>query len=103
MRTLPGIGRKSANVLASVLFKMPVMAVDTHVHRVSARIGLTLSAKNPYQTEMQLIRHIPEKYIPLAHHWLILHGRYVCQARKPRCTECGIRTFCSYYAKGKGG
>jgi endonuclease-3 len=103
MRTLPGIGRKSANVLASVLFKMPVMAVDTHVHRVSARIGLTSRAKNPYQTEMQLIRHIPEKYIPLAHHWLILHGRYVCQARKPRCAECGICTFCSYYAKGKGG
>lgn len=75
------------------------MAVDTHVHRVSARIGLTTGAKNPFQTEMQLIKHIPEELIPLAHHWLILHGRYVCIARKPKCNECGIKADCRYYQK----
>jgi len=88
LQTLPGVGRKTANVLAAVLFNKPTMAVDTHVHRVSARIGLTTGAKTPLQTEMQLVSHIPEELIPLAHHWLILHGRYVCVARKPKCSEC---------------
>ncbi len=99
LQTLPGVGRKTANVLASVLFSKPAMAVDTHVHRVAARIGLTWRARNPVQTEKQLVEHIPEHLIPLAHHWLILHGRYVCQARKPKCHECGIRIYCRYAAK----
>ena len=99
LQKLPGIGRKSANVLAAVIFNKPAMAVDTHVHRVSARIGLTINAKNPYQTEMQLIKHIPEDLIPIAHHWLILHGRYVCVARKPKCSECGLTEICKYYQK----
>ena len=73
------------------------MAVDTHVFRVSARIGLTLKAKNPYEAEMQLVKHIPEELIPIAHHWLILHGRYVCMARKPECSVCGIKAFCKFY------
>jgi endonuclease III len=94
---LPGIGRKSANVLAAVVFNKPTMAVDTHVFRVAARIGLTTNAKTPLQTEMQLVAHIPENLIPLAHHWLILHGRYVCIARKPKCAECGLTSFCKYY------
>lgn len=99
LQTLPGVGRKTANVLAAVLFNKPVMAVDTHVHRVSARIGLTTYAKNPLQTEMQLVRHIPEELIPLAHHWLILHGRYICIARKPKCGECGLTAYCRYFKK----
>lgn len=94
---LPGVGRKTANVIASVAFNKPAMAVDTHVHRVSARIGLTTGAKNPFQTEMQLIKYIPESLIPKAHHWLILHGRYVCKARKPDCPGCGLKDFCRYY------
>lgn len=97
LQKLPGVGRKTANVLASVIFDMPAMAVDTHVHRVSARIGLTRNAKNPFQTEMQLVRHIPKEMISRAHHWLILHGRYVCIARKPKCGECGINDLCKYY------
>ena len=97
LQKLPGIGRKSANVLAAVIFNKPAMAVDTHVFRVAARIGLTVNAKNPYQAEMQLIKHIPRDLIPLAHHWLILHGRYVCQARKPKCDECGLQAICKYY------
>jgi len=97
LQKMPGIGRKSANVLAAVIFNKPAMAVDTHVHRVSARIGLTVKAKNPYQTEMQLIKYIPAELIPLAHHWLILHGRYVCQARKPKCGECGLTSVCRFY------
>jgi endonuclease-3 len=97
--TLPGVGRKTANVLASVLFNKPALAVDTHVHRVSARIGLTVNAKNPLQTELQLVKHIPPSQIPLAHHWLILHGRYVCIARKPKCAECGISRWCKYFDK----
>lgn len=97
LQRLPGIGRKSANVLASVLFSKPVMAVDTHVFRVAARIGLTTNAKTPLQTEIQLVRQIPEQYIPKAHHWLILHGRYICIARKPKCHECGLISFCRYY------
>ncbi|MFH1159628.1 MAG: endonuclease III [bacterium] len=99
LQKLPGVGRKTANVLAAVLFNKPAMAVDTHVHRVSARIGLTTGAKNPYQTEMQLVRYISPELIPRAHHWLILHGRYVCKARKPACGECGISGFCKYFRR----
>jgi endonuclease-3 len=97
LQKLPGVGRKTANVLASVAFNQPKMAVDTHVFRVAARLGLTYRAKNPLQTEMQLIQYIPEDKISIAHHWLILHGRYVCQARKPKCEVCGISEFCKYY------
>ena len=99
LQKMPGVGRKTANVIASVYFRKPAMAVDTHVFRVAARIGLTVKAKNPYQAEMQLIEHIPEDKIRLAHHWLILHGRYVCQARKPKCENCGIASFCEYYKR----
>jgi len=97
LQKLPGVGRKTANVLASVIYSKPAMAVDTHVHRVSARIGLTVNAKNPLQTERQLVKHIPESLIPLAHHWLILHGRYVCVARKPKCDICGLTPVCKYF------
>jgi endonuclease-3 len=97
LQKLPGVGRKTANVIASCIFNQPKMAVDTHVFRVSARLGLTRGAKTPLQTEQQLIKHIPEELIPLAHHWLILHGRYVCLARNPKCWECGIREWCRYY------
>jgi endonuclease-3 len=97
LMTIPGVGRKTANVLASVIYKKPAMAVDTHVFRVSARIGLTTGAKTPYQAEIQLVKHIPEQLIPLAHHWLILHGRYVCIARKPKCSECGLTSICKYH------
>ena len=97
LQKLPGVGRKTANVIAAVAFNKPALAVDTHVFRVSARIGLTRNAKNPLQTEMQLVRYIPEHLIPKAHHWLILHGRYVCKARKPECRICGIRDICKYY------
>ncbi len=104
LQKLPGVGRKTANVLASVLFNKPAMAVDTHVFRVSERIGLTTGSKNPLQTEKELVKYFPEELIPLAHHWLILHGRYVCQARKPKCDECGLTEFCRYYqAKIKTG
>ena len=99
LQKLPGVGRKTANVILSVVFRKPAMAVDTHVFRVAARIGLSTGAKNPYETEMQLIRYIPEEKIPLAHHWLILHGRYICTARKPACTECGVRDFCRFVNK----
>ncbi len=102
LETIPGVGRKTANVIASCLFNQPKMAVDTHVFRVAARIGLTTNAKNPRQAEEQLIKYIPEKQIPLAHHWLILHGRYVCVARNPKCAECGIKEFCKYYEKNYG-
>jgi endonuclease-3 len=97
LQKLPGVGRKTANVIASVYFNKPAMAVDTHVFRVADRIGLTNRAKNPYQTEMQLIKHIPENLIPKAHHWLILHGRYVCKARKPECAACGCKGFCRFF------
>jgi len=99
LQTLPGVGRKTANVVGAVIFDKKVMAVDTHVFRVSARIGLTRGAKNPLQTEMQLYKHIPADIIPLAHHWLILHGRYVCLARKPKCEACGLTPWCAYYEK----
>lgn len=96
---LPGVGRKTANVIASVVFGKPAMAVDTHVFRVSNRIGLTTNSKTPLETERELVRHIPEELIPRAHHWLILHGRYICLARKPKCDDCGIAPFCLHYAR----
>lgn len=96
---LPGVGRKTANVIASVIFEKPTMAVDTHVFRVSNRIGLTTNAKNPLQSEKQLIKFIPEYMVPRAHHWLILHGRYVCLARNPKCEECAIKLYCKFYDK----
>jgi endonuclease-3 len=98
---LPGVGRKTANVILSVAYKKPAMAVDTHVFRVAARIGLATGARNPYETELQLVRHIPEELLFKAHHWLILHGRYVCTARNPDCNNCGIRHLCIYFAKKK--
>ncbi|MFM9052976.1 MAG: endonuclease III [Bacteroidota bacterium] len=97
--TLPGVGRKTANVIASVVYDLPAMAVDTHVFRVSARLGLTVGAKNPLQAEKQLIKHIPESDVARAHHWLILHGRYTCLARNPRCTDCGLTASCSFFNK----
>lgn len=101
LQILPGVGRKTANVIASVIFNKPHIAVDTHVFRVSARIGLSTGAKTPLQTELQLMKYIKEDLRPLAHHWLILHGRYVCKARKPLCSECGITDFCKYYNSKK--
>ena len=97
LEKLPGVGRKTANVIASVVYDKPTMAVDTHVFRVSARLGLTTNAKNPLQTEEQLIKFIPEKLVPKAHHWLILHGRYVCLARKPLCEKCKLTEWCKYF------
>jgi len=97
--TLPGVGRKTANVITSVVDQQPNMAVDTHVFRVSARIGLTVGAKTPLATEKQLIQNIPRELIHKAHHWLILHGRYVCVARNPKCDQCGIKPVCKYYQK----
>ncbi len=94
---LPGVGRKTANVIASVVYEKPAMAVDTHVFRVAARIGLTIGAKTPLATEKQLVKFLPEKVVHKAHHWLILHGRYVCVARKPKCEICGITSFCKYF------
>lgn len=96
LQTLPGVGRKTANVVGSVAFNIPAMAVDTHVFRVANRIGLT-NSKTPLETEKQLMKHIPKYLWNIAHHWLILHGRYVCIARKPKCWECGINTYCKYY------
>lgn len=98
LQKLPGVGRKTANVMASVVFSKPVMAVDTHVFRVSRRIGLVVNARNPLDAENQLTGNIPSPLISKAHHWLILHGRYVCKARNPLCEECGLRSFCKYYA-----
>lgn len=97
LQKMPGVGRKTANVIASVVFNKAAMAVDTHVFRVAARLGLTINAKTPFACEMQLIKNIPEEKIPLAHHWLILHGRYVCVARNPKCPECGLKQWCKYY------
>lgn len=99
LQTLPGVGRKTANVVASVAFGQPRMAVDTHVFRISERLGLTTGSKSPLQTELELTKHIPTALIPRAHHWLILHGRYVCVARKPKCEECGLRPYCRHFAK----
>jgi endonuclease III len=101
LEKLPGVGRKTANVVASVIFNKPAMAVDTHVFRVANRIGLTTNAKTPLAAELQLIKHIPGDLIPRAHHWLILHGRYVCIARKPKCHICPIQKFCRYYTNSQ--
>lgn len=103
LQTLPGVGRKTANVILSVVFDKPAMAVDTHVFRVSERLGLTTNSKNPLQTETELVKHIPAELIPKAHHWLILHGRYVCLARKPKCEECGLTAWCRYFQKTQHG
>ena len=100
LQKLPGVGRKTANVISSVIHNQPAMAVDTHVFRVSKRLGLVnQNAKTPLEVEKQLVKNIPEEYIPKAHHWLILHGRYICLARKPKCEECGISNFCRYFEK----
>lgn len=99
LQKLPGVGRKTANVVMAVAFNKPAMPVDTHVFRVSARIGLTKGAKTPLETEKQLVAHIPQNVLSKAHHWLILHGRYVCNARKPKCEECGIADICDFYQK----
>ncbi len=96
--SLPGVGRKTANVMASVIWHQPRMAVDTHVFRVANRIGLTTNSRTPLQTEVQLTRHIPAEHIPTAHHWLILHGRYVCTARSPKCHQCGIAPYCKFFS-----
>lgn len=99
LQKMPGVGRKTANVVASVVYNKPAMAVDTHVFRVAARIGLTTRAKTPLQAEQQLVKYLPDKVISRAHHWLILHGRYMCKARKPDCSQCGISNFCSYFQR----
>lgn len=97
LQKLPGVGRKTANVIASVVFDKPAMAVDTHVFRVSNRIGLTRNSKTPFETEQELVKHIPKELIPIAHHWLILHGRYTCLARKPKCDICGLKPWCHHF------
>ncbi len=99
LQELPGVGRKTAHVLASVLFKKPVLAVDTHIFRVSARIGLTRNAKNPLECEKQLIKYLSPEIILNTHHWLLLHGRYICIARKPKCNECGLQEICVFFQK----
>lgn len=96
---LPGVGRKTANVITSVVDNQPNLAVDTHVFRVSARIGLTVRAKTPLATEQQLLKYLPKELVSIFHHWLILHGRYICIARKPRCGECGLKPVCAYFQK----
>ncbi len=97
MQKMPGVGRKTANVIASVVFNKPALAVDTHVFRVAARIGLSTNAKTPLETEKQLVKYFPDDLIPIAHHWLILHGRYVCMSRKPKCQKCGLTDICKFY------
>lgn len=97
LQKLPGVGRKTANVIASVVFNKPAMAVDTHVFRVAARIGLSVNSKTPLETERQLVEYFPEELLPLAHHWLILHGRYTCLARSPKCDKCGLTEVCTFY------
>lgn len=99
LQTLQGVGRKTANVVCAVIWQQPTMAVDTHIFRVSERLGLTTNSKNPLQTEKQLVKYIPAEVIPKAHHWLLLHGRYVCQARKTKCEQCGIAPYCRYFEK----
>ena len=99
LQTLQGVGRKTANVVCAVIWQQPTMAVDTHIFRVSERIGLTTGSKNPLQTEKQLVKYIPADLIPKAHHWLLLHGRYVCQARRPHCEQCGLQPYCRYFLK----
>jgi endonuclease-3 len=99
LQKMPGVGRKTANVIASVIYQKPVMAVDTHVFRVAERLGLTINAKNPLEAEKQLTKHLPDEVIHVAHHWLILHGRYVCVARKPKCDTCEITNLCKSFGK----
>ena len=99
LQTLPGVGRKTANVVCAVIWNQPTMAVDTHIFRVSERIGLTTHSKSPLETEKQLVKYIPAEVIPKAHHWLLLHGRYVCKARKPLCENCGIKPYCKTGSK----
>ena len=101
LQTLAGVGRKTANVVLAVWWNQPTMAVDTHIFRVAERLGLTTKAKNPLDSEKQLIKYIPEEIIPKAHHWLLLHGRYTCQARKPQCENCGLNTICRCFSKKK--
>jgi endonuclease III len=101
LQTLPGVGRKTANVVTAVAFGQPRMAVDTHVFRISERLGLTTNSRTPLQTELTLTKHIPQELIPNAHHWLLLHGRYICTARKPKCNECGLKDFCRKYEKNE--
>jgi endonuclease III len=97
LQKMPGVGRKTANVIASVVYEKPTMAVDTHVFRVAARLGLTTNATTPLETEKQLVKYIPENKIAIAHHWLILHGRYICLARSPKCAECPLQECCKYF------
>ena len=101
LQRLPGVGRKTANVIGAVIWQKEVMPVDTHVFRVAARIGLSRGAKTPLQTELQLEKNIPSHLLPIAHHWLILHGRYVCTARSPKCAECGIKVWCRHFSAKK--
>lgn len=103
LQKLPGVGRKTANVIASVVYNKPAMAVDTHVFRVAARIGLSTNAKTPLACEQQLMKYFPEELVPKAHHWLILHGRYTCIARKPKCDKCGLTEVCKFYKKEVAG
>lgn len=103
LQRLPGVGRKTANVVEAVYFNRPAMPVDTHVFRVANRLGLTIDSKTPLQTERELVRHIPPELLPKAHHWLILHGRYVCLARRPKCGQCGLSTVCRHYAQEQKG
>lgn len=99
LTALPGVGRKTANVVQAVIWGKPTMAVDTHIFRVSARLGLTRNSRTPFQTEQVLTRHIPSDLIPRAHHWFLLHGRYVCTARSPQCDRCGLAPYCASYAQ----
>ena len=99
LQKLPGVGRKTANVVGSVYFNIPAMPVDTHVFRVANRIGLTKNAKNPLESELQLLKLFPKEKLNIAHHWLILHGRYLCKARRPECERCGITSICNYFLK----
>lgn len=101
LQTLPGVGRKTANVVCAVIWQQPTMAVDTHIFRVAERIGLTTKSKSPLQTEKTLVKYIPETVIPKAHHWLLLHGRYICQARKPKCAQCGLHPYCRYFSSNQ--
>ena len=99
LQTMQGVGRKTANVVCAVIWNQPTMAVDTHIFRVSERLGLTTDSKNPLQTERQLVKYIPDAIIPKAHHWLLLHGRYICRARKPQCDKCGLTGYCRFFNK----
>ena len=101
LQKLPGVGRKTANVIASVIYNKPVIAVDTHVFRVAARLGLSTNAKTPLETERQLQKYFPQEFLPIAHHWLILHGRYVCTAKNPKCNKCGLTEICKHFNKSK--